>query len=112
MSGIINVALEKNEAPWPLGMDKRPLGFRQFGSSYADDECAPGGHGRRLARPNREGQPQRLRNPLLIPLDNALAASSPEVTAELGGFFGRTEGPNHGTVINALLAEIGTPDQR
>ena len=93
-------------------MDKRALGFRQLGSRNAGDERAPGGHGRRLPRSNGGGQPQRVRNPLLIPLDNALAAGRLETAAELGGFFGGTKRPNHRAVINAFLAEISTPDHR
>src|SRR3954468_7703240 len=48
----------------------------------------------------------------LIPLDDALSAGGFQVAAELRGLVRRTERPDHGAVIDALVAEIGALDQR
>src|SRR6266702_2150288 len=48
----------------------------------------------------------------LIPLDDALSAGGFQIAAELGGLFGRAERPDHGTVVDALVAQIGALDDR
>src|SRR5579863_276316 len=49
---------------------------------------------------------------LLVPLDDALATGRLQAGAELGSFVGRTEGADHGPVVDTLLAEVGAFDQR
>ena len=36
----IDIALEQDKAPWPLGADEFALGIGQFQAGYARDECA------------------------------------------------------------------------
>src|SRR5882757_4457605 len=47
----------------------------------------------------------------LIPLDDALAAGGFQTAAEPRGPVGRTERPDHGPVVDALLTQIGPLDQ-
>src|SRR6516164_5651173 len=62
----------------------------------------------RLARGKAGGQG----NPPLIPLDHTLTACILEVAAKLRSFLRRAEGPDHGAIINPLVAEIGALDDR
>src|ERR1700686_3088010 len=48
----------------------------------------------------------------LILLDDALSASRLQAAAELRRFIGGSERTDHGTVIDALVAEVGAFDQR
>src|ERR1700743_1224433 len=51
------------------------------------------------------------RKPLSIPLDDALSAGAFQAAAELRCFLCRAKWPDHGAVIDALLAEIGALDR-
>src|SRR5882724_6941120 len=106
----LDVSLEKDKSPGPLEADEVTLGGAQLQSGCACDE-SPRVHVGRLARGRLRGQP-RLRSGPLIPLDDALPAGSLEATAELRSLIGRAERPNHGAVVNALVAEISALDQR
>src|ERR1700709_1581541 len=48
----------------------------------------------------------------LIPLDDALSAGGFQTAAELRGLVRRTKRPDHGAVVDALIAEISPLDQR
>src|SRR5450631_883452 len=48
----------------------------------------------------------------LIPLDDALSAGGFQIAAELCGLFGRAERPDHGAVVDALVAQISPLDDR
>ncbi len=48
----------------------------------------------------------------LIPLDDALPAGSFQAAAQLRRFIRGPERTDHGTVINAPVAKVGTLDQR
>ena len=48
----------------------------------------------------------------LILLDEALAAGTFQIAAELGRLFGGSERADHGAVIDPLVAEIGALDDR
>src|SRR4051812_44473081 len=51
------------------------------------------------------------RKPPSIPLDDALPAGGFQTVAELGGLAAGAERADHGAVIDALFAEIHTPDR-
>ena len=45
-------------------------------------------------------------------MDNALSARLLETVAELNGLIAGLERTHHGAIVDALGAEIGTPDDR
>src|SRR5450631_868518 len=63
-------------------------------------------------RPISPLKTQGSRKPRLIPLDDALSAGRLQTAAELGCLVGRPERPDHGAVVDALVAEIGALDHR
>src|SRR5262245_47986998 len=56
--------------------------------------------------------PARLAAAALIALHDALAAGVFQLAAHISGFGQVGERPNHGAVIDALVAEIGAADDR
>src|ERR1700694_6116386 len=70
---------------------------------------------RLIMRPITRGWPggqHGSRKRPLIPLDDALPASRLQTAPELRRFIGRPERSHHGAVIDALVAEVSTLDQR
>src|SRR6266545_5987143 len=76
--------------------------------------AAPSG---RLALTCREGQANRsaLTTPFsarLVPLHDALTAGGFELAAHVSGLAQARERPDHGAVVDALVAQIGAADDR
>src|SRR5215211_6373035 len=67
---------------------------------------------REFMRPISPRSNEGSRKRPLIPLDDALPAGRFEAAAKLRGFVGRAERTYHGAIKNALVAEVGTFDQR
>ena len=107
--GIVDIALEKDQAPRRRFAQKRALVCRDVRAGKSRDECAHR-HRRGLALRTSRSK-VKIKDERLIPLDDALAARGFQAGAELARFALAAE-RNLRAIIGALVAEIGAADHR